>query len=349
MSTMKGAFQKSYDMCSIPLEKLDGKTVLVTGATGLIGRMLVKGLEFLNETKGMSVRILALARNREKAEQILLDDGVTGNICVVKGDVTSEICIEEPVDYIIHTASITASRSFIEYPVEVAVTSIYGTKNILELAREKNAASMVYLSSMEVYGFTEEEDLLTEQTMKYLDPLAVRSCYPGSKRMCETFCAAYASEYQVPVKIIRLAQTFGYGVGRDETRVFAEFARCAVNRQNIVLQTTGESKRMYLDTADAVTAVLTVLLKGENGRAYNAADKDTYCSVREMAQMAAEEIAEGEISVICMADRNAAEKFPPSHKLLLDTTEIERLGWKPTAGLKEMFKRLLESEGSGKR
>lgn len=359
------AFLKSFEKSRIPLETLRGKTVLVTGASGLIGRMLVWGLQFLNDKKELSVRILALVRDRKRGERILLSGNSEKkrmDTRLLVGDVREKLCVEEPVDYIVHTASMTASRSFVEQPVEVAVTNVYGTRNVLELAREKGVASMVYLSSMEAYGFTQEEELLSEDVQKYLDPLAVRSCYPGSKRMCETLCAAYAFEYHVPVKIARMAQTFGLGVDSGDRRVFAEFARCAAGGQDIVLQTAGTSKRMYLDTADAVTALLTILLKGADGRAYNIAHKATYCSVRDMANFVAEKLTGGAIKVhtvnvaeraatcpteraCSLADHSAAHLYPPEHCLKLDVSEIEKLGWEPSAGLEEMFGRLMEQLG----
>ena len=127
--------------------------------------------------------------------------------------------------------------------------------------------------------------------------MKVRTSYPESKRMCESLCTAYASQYSVPVKVLRLTQTFGPGVRYDDGRVFAEFARCAIERRNIVLHTDGATRRSYLYTADAVSAILTVLLKGIAGEAYNAANEATFCSIREMAQLVCSECAGGKIGV----------------------------------------------------
>ena len=206
-----------------------------------------------------------------------------GDLQLVAGDILKLPLIEENVDYIIHGASITASRDFVEKPVETITTAIDGTRNLLELARQKNVKGMVYMSSMEVYGTPYDEQPLTEERMGYLNPLAVRSSYSESKQMVENLCVAYASEYGIPVKIVRLTQTFGPGVAGDDGRVFAEFARCAVMGKDIRLQTEGLTKRMYLYTADAVTALLTVLTKGEDGQAYNAANVNSYFYIREMA------------------------------------------------------------------
>lgn len=127
--------------------------------------------------------------------------------------------------------------------------------------------------------------------------MSVRACYPESKRMCENLCACYMKEYGVPVNIVRLTQTFGPGVEYDDGRIFAELARCVIEKRDIVLHTKGETKRNYLFTKDAVNAIITVLLHGENGQAYNAANEETYCSILEMANMVAKKCGKGDIKV----------------------------------------------------
>lgn len=320
------------------VDELYKKTVLITGASGLIGKKVVEELLNLYDDK---IRLILLVRNRKKLGgniQYRINDG---NIKCVEGSITDKIEITEKVDYIIHGASITESKKMIENPVEVINTNVIGTKNILEFARQKNVKSVIYLSSMEVYGFTTEEHLLREKDVKYLNPLEVRSSYPESKRMCECMCVAYEKEYGIPVKIIRLAQTFGKGVSKDDKRAFAEFARCALEGKNIELLTNGMSKRVYLDVSDAVKAIITVLLNGEVGKAYNAANRNTYCSIYEMAMLVRSKIAANAIEVIILDDSSKSKKYPPAHKLYLDTSEIEKLGWKATNDLEHMYRNMI--------
>ena len=104
------------------------------------------------------------------------------------------------------------------------------------------------------------------------------------------------------------------------------------------MQTEGTSKRCYLYTADAVTAILTVLLNGKAGEAYNAANKNTYCSIMEMAELVAHELTNDEIKVVIKVDENSKRKFPPTHKLNLDVSKLEGLGWRATRSLVEMYK-----------
>ena len=303
----------------------------VTGATGLIGYTLVSGLLHANRQKQLGLTVLALVRDEARARERFAQQLSGGqDLQFIVGSVEDLPPISGPVDYIVHGASQTASKAFVQQPVETIHTALQGTKNLLELARAKQAAGMVYLSSMEVYGHPERGHKVTETEIGALSPLNVRNSYPISKQQCESLCCAYASEYGVPVMIARLTQTFGPGVHYNDARVFAEFGRCVLEKRDIVLHTKGETERSYLYTADAATAILTILLKGQPGQAYNAADESTYCSIAEMAQRVAQM---GGIQV--RFDVQDAKKFgyPKALYMDLDTSQLQSLGWEPGGGV----------------
>ena len=323
---------------SIPWEKLDGKTVMISGATGLIGRTVVNLLLAYGQTVSQPPKILALVRSPEKAKAIW---GENPCVRLVKWSAEEPLCYEGAVDYMIHGASQTSSRGFVEQPVETIRTALSGTENLLRVAREKQVAGFVYLSSMEVYGTPQTDEIISESYVGSIDPLKVRNCYPEAKRMCESLCVSYCSEYGVPATIARLTQTFGPGVQADDNRVFAEFARCATQKRDIILHTKGETKRSYVYTADAARAILSVLLLGTPAQAYNVANSSTYCTIYEMAQMVAKELAGDEISVRC--ELTDAEKlgYAPVLHMNLDTTRLCGLGWKPGCSLSDMFRRMI--------
>jgi len=324
-------------------KKLDNKTLFVTGATGLIGYYLTNALLYRNLKFNSNIKIIALVRNTDKARSMFKEQiKVNSSICFVNGDVEQLPEIDGDIDYIVHGASPTDSSFFVERPVETIKIAVQGTINVLELAKKKRSQGLVYLSSMEVYGAPHIECLISETQGTTLDTMSVRSCYPEAKRICESLCASYASEYGVPANVIRLAQTFGPGVHLDDNRVFAEFARCAIQNNDIVLQTLGTSKRCYLYNADAITAILAVLLSNRTGEAFNAANHKTYCSIVEMANIVAKEIGKNGIDVCVTTDGKHEQKFSPPHLLKLDSSKIEKLGWKATRNLKEMYERMIE-------
>lgn len=323
---------------------LGGKTVLVTGATGLIGSNIILTLVHLGKKFKNPIKVVAVVRNETKAKKLFGE--IYNDVKFVVGDVVKGVEISEKVDYIIHAASQTSSKAFIERPLETIETAIQGTLNMLRIAKEKKVEKFVYLSTMEVYGAPDTDEKIDEEHDTNLNTMAVRSCYPESKRMCENLCASYMEEYGVPVNVVRLTQTFGPGVLYHDGRIFAEFARCVIEKRDIVLHTKGETKRSYLYTQDAVNAILTVLLKGKRGQAYNAANEETYCSILEMAEMVANSCAKEKIQVKVQVEDISRLGYAPTLKMNLDTSKLQALGWKPEVGLEEAYRRLILSMGN---
>lgn len=333
----------------IPWEQLRGKSVFVTGATGLIGSALVSALLYAELHKSLGLSVIALVRSVERAkEQFRAQlDACAGTLHFVEGTVEQLPLLSFDIDLIVHGASPTASSFFVTHPVETIQTAVLGTSNLLQLANEKKVQSILYLSSMEIYGSPHTDAPLKEADVDYMNPLVVRNCYPESKRICENLCVSFHSEYGVPVKMIRLAQTFGPGVAKNDVRAFAQFARSAAAGEDIVLLTKGESRQTYLYTMDAVGACLAVLLKGKPGAAYNAANMETYCSIFEMAKLVAETIGNGRSNVKIAENKQGETKYPPTHHYLLDTALLQTLGWRATISLSEMYRRMIAADEVG--
>lgn len=320
-------------------EALRAQTILITGATGLIGATLVRCLCALNQAHALGLRLLLPVRSVEKARRLLPAD--CGLFFQSTLSELSATCPARSVDYIIHGAAPTASKSFVAQPVETLDAIFNGTRAVLDFARAAEAKSIVYLSSIEVYGrITNDEVPITEAVQGYVDPLAPRSSYSLGKRAAECLCRAYASEYGTPVKIARLTQTFGAGVGREDGRVFAMFARAALQKQDITLLSTGETRHNYLYTTDAAEALLTLLFKGTNGEAYNVADADNYASIREVGENVLQSFAPTQrLRIQLQPDA----PYPPTTRLRLSTEKLLALGWKPRVGREEMFRRVIEA------
>ncbi len=306
-------------------------TYLVTGATGLIGAALVRALAARGDA------VIAAARNVGKARSMF---GALKGVEIVEWDVARPLEARVSADCLIHAAAETASRGFVERPVETISTIVDGTRNVLEFARKAHVGKVVFLSTMEVYGVP-TVDPVTEGDFGVLDSAAVRSSYPEAKRLAENLCAAYAKEHGVDVTIARLTQTFGPGVARGDTRVFAQFAEAVLEKRDIVLHTEGRTARCYCYIDDAVSAILTLAEKGAAGEAYNVANPETYCTIREMAEM----LAAAHPPTRVVVDHAGAEGrgYAPEFRMRLSTAKLEALGWKPRTGLMEAFEGLVES------
>lgn len=336
--------QDLKDICEadiIPWDSFSGRSFLISGATGLIGKNVIKALLYANERRKLGIKILAMVRNKEKAFSVFKDCIQDPALEFVFGNIEEMPQISQEIDHIIHGASQTSSRAFVDKPVETIETALKGTENLLKLGESKKIKGMVYLSSMEVYGYPQKGHKVTETDCGAISPLDIRNSYPLSKLMCEGICRAYAAEYGVPVSMIRLTQTFGPGVMADDKRIFGYFSQCVRNKEDIVLKTKGETQRSYLYTADAVTAILLLLLKGKTGEAYNAADESTYCSIAEMADMIA---GRWGLKVCYMPDNKEKNAYLNTLYMDLDTAKLKDLGWKLLGGGKtvtQMFERMI--------
>lgn len=327
---------------SFDFSSLQNSSVFITGATGLIGSQVLLFLDFLNRTENYSMTLIGLIRNEEKAKKVF------GNrfkdITFIYGDVLKLPEIPQHIDYIIHGASVTSSLDFVSKPVETIDTAINGTMNILRFAQSKGVKSMVYLSSMEVFGITpHDKTSVSESDYGYIDILSTRSSYSESKRLCECLCHSFAKEFSLSVKITRLTQTLGVGIDYNDTRVAAQFARAVIEGHDIVLKTSGATKRPVIYTSDAVSAILIVLLRGVDGQAYTAANEDTFYTIRETAEMIVSEIAQDTIKLV-FDIKGIPQEYAPNLNLNLNlnTSLLCSLGWSAKVGLKEAYERMIE-------
>lgn len=322
--------------------ELEGKTIAVTGSTGLLGACMVRCLLALKVQRGINLHVVAVARNMEKAVRLFGKEQEELSYYQYDFSSTEPFQPKRKVDYLFHFAAPTASKDFVEKPVETMNTVYMGMQNILNYAEQAKLESLVLASTLEVYGtITDDSTPLTEDKQGYLDPMATRSSYPLAKRAAEGLCHNYAVEKQVKVKVARLAQTFGAGVSKQDNRVFAQFARSVIHNEDIILHTTGELSRCYCYTTDAISAMLYILLKGEDGTAYNVANEATYISILQMAELVAKTFNPDHVHVVIEMQEGLG--YSPTTKLRLDTQRIQNLGWTPYYNIKEMFHRLIAS------
>lgn len=319
-------------------EQFKGCTFLITGSTGLIGQSLVNAIAFNSQEKDLKIKLILPARNTNSAKEQFSWTGAD----IITYELGTELKLNRSVDYVVHLASPTSSKYFTEKPVNTMLANIEGTRAILDWSFKHPVKKLIFLSTMEVYGFPEKGHKVKENELGSFETMNVRNSYPVAKIACECLCNSYYFQYGVPAVILRATQTFGPGVKYNDERVFAEFMRCAVERRDIILKSTGMTERSYLYTADAVSAILVSLLRAIPGEAYTVANPDTYCSIKDMAQMVAGEIAEGQIKVRFDIVEDI-EKLGYANTLFMDLNvdKISRLDWMPCFGLKTMFERMI--------
>lgn len=327
----------------VPWEAYEGATVVVTGATGLVGGAVADALLVRNDQVGAKIRVVVPARSERRVRDRF---GQRDDVLFVSWDAAAGEPPAGPAldacDFIVHCAAPTASAFFVEHPVETIEAIVGGTRSMLLLAG-RTRARMVFASSMEVYGALTGDDPLDESLVGPLDSMSVRSSYPEAKQLAETLLAAHVAEHGTSACVARLAQTFGAGVSAEDRRVFAHIVRTALAGDDVRLATAGTKSNMYVATPDAVSALLLLAVRGEAGRAYNVANEETFCSVRDMAEQVVRRFGAPGARVCVGADTAAGGKYPPATKMRLDVGRLRALGWHPTLGLMDMYDELVAS------
>lgn len=310
------------------LEVLRNKSILITGCTGLIGSLLIRLIAYANDRYELSARAIGVCRNPKKANAQMPELSNRKDVLFIPCDLTKDpIPNSGRVDFIVHAAAITASRLMVEKPVDVIMTSVLGTQSALNFALSNNA-KLVYLSSMEVYGIMENSTIADENTLGYINPLIIRSCYPESKRLCENLCISYAAQYKLEICIARLAATTGIGIPDNDTRALTQFVKTALYGNDIALETDGKSELNCVYTTDAIRALMAILQSGITCEAYNIANPNMHMSVIELAQRVALIVANNEVSVLTETSSDISKYAPETH-LTMDVQKIEALGWTP--------------------
>lgn len=323
------------------VEDFKNQHFFVTGATGLIGSLLVKFLIYANKVKRLNLKIYAMIRNPEKAQKIYRDIDLSCVSFVIAHLGENDLNCNAKIDYLIHPAAVTQSRLMITDPVGTIKTAVNGTEEILSFAVHKKVKAMVYVSSMEVYGQINSKDKVKEEDLGFIDLTSARSCYPESKRLCELLCTSYSDEYKLNVKIGRLAQTFGAGILPTENRVFAQFARSVINHKDIVLHTKGQSEGNYVYTADAIKGLLYLLLHGNTKEAYNISNENSHMTIKKMAELVIHNFGTKDEKVIIDIPKVSMGYAPTIH-MWLDNTKLKKLGWQSTVDLNSSYSRMIE-------
>lgn len=325
------------EITHLPWEKLSGCNILVTGATGLIGSCLV---DMLMNNPHRDYQVYALGRNAKRAaERFLKYQGNTA-FHFIQGDVIRPLESGMSFHYIIHAASNGSPNFFVNNPVEVMKSNLFGVANLMEYGLNHGMKRFLYVSTGEVYGQNEAE-LLDESSYGYVDILNTRSCYPSSKRAAETLAMCYAGEYGADVVVARPCHTYGPHFTESDNRVYAQFIRNVLNCEDIVLKSAGTQYRSWCYVEDCVSALLHILLKGESAQAYNIADKSSVVTIRELAEMIAR-IA-GRKVVMQVASESEKKEFTPIKHAVFDTSKLESLGWHVSGTMEEKLRRTIEA------
>lgn len=312
-------------------EELKNKSILITGATGLICSYIIDVLMYLNQHDDANIKIIAINRNKAIAMKRFSKYWNNSLFKCIQHDVAEPVSIELSIDYIIHGASNASPAKYVSNPIDTMKANIFGVVNVLNLA-EIYHAKVLYISSGEVYGEGDGNDFV-ESYSGPLDPLLPRSCYPISKRAAETMCIAYKEQKNIDVVIARPCHIYGHSMAKNDDRAVSQFINNALHHEDIIMKSKGMQLRSYCYIADCATAILTILIYGKSGNAYNIANRNCVITIYELANKIAK-IA-GQKVVLQTATDIESKGYSSVTRAVLNPSKIENLGWKPLFSIED--------------
>lgn len=313
----------------LPWERLQDSSILISGATGMIGSYLIDLLMAKNQLHGLNCRICAISRREENARARFAPYFDRDDFQYFSRDINQELALPPlHADYVIHGASNTHPVAYASDPIGTILTNITGTHHLLDLAGSVGCRRFVFLSSVEIYGENNTSALrFREGDCGYIDCNTMRAGYPESKRAGEALCQAYIHQKAMDAVILRLSRVYGPTMLSSDSKALAQFLKKGAAKEDIVLKSEGRQYYSYTYAGDAVSAILWVLLCGEKGGAYNVADPASDITLKDLASLIAEHA--GTKVVYEIPDTSESAGYSKATRALLDGTKLRRLGWEP--------------------
>lgn len=327
----------------LPWDKMSGSSIMVSGAAGMIGTFLIDVIMYKNKNKDdFSCDIYALGRSEEKAKERFSDYWDDQNFHFVNCDINKGLDIGiDKIGYVFHAASNTHPVAYATDPIGTVTTNIIGTDNLLDFAAEHGCRRFVFASSNEIYGENRgDTEFFDESYCGYIDSNTLRAGYPESKRCGEALCQAYLKQKELDVVIARFTRSYGPTVKLSDTKAITQFIKKAVSGEDIVLKSEGNQYYSYAYVSDAVCGLLTILLKGECGEAYNIADKRSDITLRDLAELIGGYV--GRKVIIELPDEVEKAGFSKATKARLDGSKLQKLGWAADYDIESGIKRTID-------
>ena len=331
----------------LPWEKLSGGSLMVTGATGMLGSLLIDAVMYKNIHEGLDCHVIAIGRDSDKAFDRFSDYSEDEDFEFFEHDINkplTDILADDYPLYILHLASATHPLAYSSDPIGTITANIFGTYNLLDNATDElhyGKVRFLLASSNEIYGENRgDKEFFDEDYCGYINCNTLRAGYPESKRCSEALCQAFIKQKGADAVIARLTRSFGPGLLSDDTKAMTQFLKKGRSGENIILKSKGDQHFSYTYSADAVSGLLTVLLLGETGKAYNIADTPGDITLRELAEYIAQEC--GTKVVYDLPDTAEAAGYSTATKARLDGSEIKKLGWSMKYDIRAGVKRTLE-------
>lgn len=325
------------------VKKLEGSSILITGASGMLASYMVHTVIWLNRhVFKRPCEIYAVGRNKKRLEDKFSYAIDSPHINFVLQDISKDLFQSFPrVEYIIHAASPASFKAYSKDPLATIRCNTTITDQLLDWGYRTNIKGYLFFSSGAVYGNTDEDGGPTRESfVGRVDPLTLRSCYTESKRCGETICYNYWKHHGVPARIVRPSHTYGPGINKNDDRVFSAFIYAGLASKPIKIKSDGTAKRTFCYLADANAAFWRVLLDGKDGEAYNVGNDKTEVTILEFAEVVAKLL---NVDVALSSEKDIAPKTGVAKRRLLDINKLRALGFELRYDLESGLRRVIYS------
>ncbi len=265
-------------------EKLSGKTTLITGGRGFLGRYFIETFNYLNKNVlNKPIKTIALDN--------LITSGAAGseipsyeNVEFINHNVINPFKTKEKLDFIIHAAGIASPFYYRAFPIETLEVAINGTRNMLELAKH-HKSRFTFFSSSEIYGDPDAKNVPIQESYKgNVSCQGPRACYDESKRVGETLCYIYHSLEGTKTNVIRPFNVYGPGMQENDYRVLPNFASQIKKGKSLKIYGSGNQTRTFCYVTDAIQGFLRVITSGIPGEPYNIGNVSPEISIMDLVK-----------------------------------------------------------------
>lgn len=328
---------------NLPWKKLNHKSIVISGATGMLGSFLVDVLMAKNKDN-LNCHIFALGRNEEKAQKRFGDYFDDDNFSFIECDIndpTFAAKLPKQADFVFHAASNTHPLAYATDPIGTITANIFATHSFLEYCADNKVGRFILASSNEIYGENRGDvELFDENYCGYINCNTMRAGYPESKRCSEALCQAYIAQKGIDAVIVRFTRSYGPTLLPTDTKAMSQFLRNGINKEDIVLKSEGNQYYSYTYAADAIAGMLTVMLKGKKGEAYNIANEAGDVTLKDLAHIIADYA--GTKVIFDIPDETEKSGYSTATKARLDGSKISSLGWKMKYDIKRGVERTMK-------
>ncbi len=324
-----------FDRSKAVHEKLANSTILITGASGFLGKYFLAYFRKVSESFSNSrIRVVAIDNHTTSDKKQVSDGDLGSHVEWIFADAKIAAELPDKFDYIIHAAGIASPQHYRARPLETIYVAVDVTRNLLEKAR-KDGARFVFFSSSEIYGDPVESAVPTKEDYRgNVTSRGPRACYDESKRLGETLCWVYSENYGVQASVVRPFNVYGPGMMPTDYRVLPNFAWAVAQNKEISIYGDGHQTRTFCYITDAIVGFLKVLVESPRADVYNIGNPRPEISINDLVQVVGK--------VLKTQPKVKHSEYPESYpgdepmRRCPDISKMEMtLGYKPEVTLEE--------------